>query len=194
MLSVSNSKLTAHQVMDESSITTEESTHTIRMILFNSNLDGCIAEKKALLTKKQTKQNKTKNIEWAENTGWKNICYGIMKNGQVYCDESKIELNYNTREYVRRPIGTRDHPKYATKTVTFLGVGYFKGNGTKKVDKNWCNSEQEKNKHYITRYSKKWNIPVWRITLQYMCNKKNIWLMQTLQCYKSGLPKSMNIT
>lgn len=45
--SVTNPKLTADQVMNESSITTDVPLHTVRRILCKSNLNNCIARKKS---------------------------------------------------------------------------------------------------------------------------------------------------
>lgn len=54
-------------------------------------------------------------------------------------DECKIEPNSNAKEYLWRPIGTTNNPKYTRQLFgTLAGV-----NGLRlQVDKNWWNTEQ----------------------------------------------------
>ena len=89
-----NPKFTARQVLHESAITTPVSTDTVKRVLRDSGLKGCIAIKKPALSKRHIKNR----ITWAkQHSTWEDEAWRKV----VFSDESKIELHPNRREYVR---------------------------------------------------------------------------------------------
>ena len=70
----------------------------------------------------------------------------------IFSDESKIELNPERREYVRRPNNQRYNPHYTSKTVKFGGKslmvwGAIKYDGTRalvKCDKSVTSEEYQR--------------------------------------------------
>lgn len=90
-LSVSNPKLTSHQVMNKHCINTEVSVRTVRWMPYKSNLNGCITAKN--INQKTLNKMKTLSKRTSGNVNYAKV---------VDANDSKIEMNSNTKEYVQK--------------------------------------------------------------------------------------------
>lgn len=52
---------------------------------------------------------------------WHGLWDAFAWNKITFSDGTKTELHSNKYEFVRRPPGKRNDPRYTTKTVTFVG-------------------------------------------------------------------------
>ena len=90
------------------------SQSTMKRILRDRGLFGRVAAKNPALSRQQIKKRTTyckQHQDWNINE-WSAV---------IFSDESKIELNPESREYVRRPNNQRYNPRYTSKTVKFGG-------------------------------------------------------------------------
>ena len=109
--SKANPKLTANELRTECGLSEKVSVDTVKRILRRAGLYGRIAIKKSMLTKKLKQECQ----KWCnERKSWKSEWSKI-----IVSDESKIELNPNWREYVRRGKNEGLNPKNVTLTKKF---------------------------------------------------------------------------
>lgn len=109
-------------------------------------------------------------------------------------DKSRIKLNSNVKKIYKRT-HCRKKQSWIYEKVKCNGgrltvLGLYKKQWYKKDDKNLWNIEQWKIYYLtkfqlITRYSSRWNIPIWWTILPYiMCDQITFSLMKTLQRHK----------
>lgn len=107
-----NPFLTANQIRSSLNLTSTICTETVKSVLRKNGLRGRIAARKPFLSQR----NKKMRLKYCqERRSWNLTDWSKY----VFSDEVKLYAGLRSRQYVRRPNGTRQDAKYTVKTTKF---------------------------------------------------------------------------
>ncbi|XP_029656703.1 uncharacterized protein LOC115230710 [Octopus sinensis] len=113
-------KMTANDLLICCNFSGKVSLSTIKRILRRSNLFGRIAVKKPKLTASQV----DKRYTWClTKIPWNQDDWNLV----IFSYECRIQLNQMSRQYIRRPPGSKLQKEYSIETVKFPFINYEMG-------------------------------------------------------------------